>query len=57
MILGHEQVDTEWYFFFSEGSNSPSKIDLLKFINLPQFTYLQPDFYINRKDENIINIQ
>ena len=52
MILAHEQVITEWDFFFSQGLNGPGKKEFLS-----QFTCLQPQFYVNTKDENIINNQ
>ena len=40
MILTHEQVDTEWYFFFSQGSNGAGK---------NEFAYLQSHFYVKYK--------
>ena len=44
MILAHEQVVTEWYFFFSLGSNGAGGNEFVF-----QFTYLQPHFYIKYK--------
>ena len=44
MILAHEQVVTEWYFFFSYGSNGAEKN---KFVS--HLTYLQPHFYLKYK--------
>ena len=43
MILAHEEVITE-YFFFSQGSNGVGKNEFVS-----QFTYLQPHFYIKYK--------
>ena len=43
MILAHEQVVTE-YFFFSLGSNGAGENEFVF-----QLTYLQPHFYIKYK--------
>ena len=44
MVLAHEPVVTEWYLFFSEGSNGARKN-----VFVSQFTYLQPHFYVKYK--------
>ena len=41
MILAHEQVGTELYFFFSKGSNGAGKNEFVS-----QFTYLQLHFFV-----------
>ena len=41
MILIHEQVVTEWYFFFSQGSDGAGKNEFLSW-----FTCLQSHFYV-----------
>ena len=43
MILTHEEVVTE-YFFFSKGSDGAGKNEFVS-----QFTYLQPHFYVKYK--------
>ena len=44
MILTHEEVVTEWYFFFSQDSNGAGKNDFVS-----KFTYLQPHFFVKYK--------
>ena len=41
MILALEQDITEWYIFFSYGSNDTDKNEFAS-----QFTCLQPNFYV-----------
>ena len=51
MILAHDQVSTEWYFFFSLGWNDAGKNEF-------EFVYLfAVSFYVKYKNENIINNQ